>query len=113
MTLVTIKTSREIDRVSRLGRSHATSVFVMVCLVSRQGPPRVAIKVSRKVGGAVVRNLIRRRVKSILRDLFPSLTRPCDCVVIGRQAAPQATFDRMREDLRRLLGKHGLLPKNG
>jgi ribonuclease P protein component len=109
--LETIKRSGEIERVSRLGRSFASPLFVMVCLPVKNGPPRLAIKVSRKVGGAVVRNRIRRRVKSILRELFARLARPVDCVVIGRQPAPDATFDRMKQELAGLLGRHGCLGK--
>lgn len=105
-----MKRSSEIDRVSREGRSFSTPLFVMVCLGVEQGPPRLAIKVSKKVGGAVVRNRIRRRVKDIARALFPKLKRPIDCVVIGRQLAPGATFDRMRQELEGLLVRHGALP---
>lgn len=107
--LETIKRSGEIDRVGRLGRSFATPCFVMVCLPVKNGQPRLAIKVSKKVGGAVVRNRIRRRVKSILRELFPQLVRPVDCVVIGRQLAPSASFDRMHSELANLLARHGVL----
>lgn len=82
----------------------------MVCLGVKDGPPRLAIKVSKKVGGAVVRNRIRRRVKDIARALFPRLKRPIDCVVIGRQQAPGATFDRMKQELEGLLVRHGVLP---
>lgn len=109
--LETIKRSGEIDRVGRLGRSFASPLFVMVCLPVKNGPSRLAIKVSKKVGGAVVRNRIRRRVKSILRVLFPQLARPVDCVVIGRQPAPAASFDRMRSELASLLARHGVMPK--
>lgn len=109
--LETIKRSGEIERVTRSGRSFASPLFVMVCLPVKNGPSRLAIKVSRKVGGAVVRNRIRRRVKDILRELFPKLVRPVDCVVIGRQLAPEATFDRMKQELANLLGRHGCLGK--
>lgn len=88
----------------------SSPLFVVVCLGFEQGPPRLAIKVSKKVGGAVVRNRIRRRVKDIARALFPKLKRPIDCVVIGRQLAPEATFDRMRQELEGLLVRHGVLP---
>ena len=83
----------------------------MVCLGVKEGPPRLAIKVSKKVGGAVVRNRIRRRVKDIARALFPRLKRPVDCVVIGRQLAPDASFDQMKRELEGLFVRHGVLPK--
>lgn len=90
----------------------------MVCLPVKEGPARLAIKVSRKVGGAVVRNRIRRRVKDIARALWPRLKRPIDCVVIGRNLAATASFDRMRQELEGLWARHGVLgrkkdPKDG
>lgn len=105
----TIKRGAEIDRASKNGRSFSSPLFVVVCLIVKQGPARLAIKVSKKVGGAVVRNRIRRRVKEIARALWPSLKRPIDCVVIGRQLAATATFDRMRAELEGLWVRHGVL----
>lgn len=111
--LETLKRTNEIDRVSKLGRSYSSPLFVLVCLTVKSGPPRIAIKVSKKVGGAVVRNRIRRRVKDIARALFPRLKRPIECVVIGRQLAPDATFDQMRRELEGLLKRHGVLGNAG
>lgn len=108
--LETIKRGGEIDRASRHGRSYSSPLFIVVCLGVKDGAPRLAIKVSRKVGGAVVRNRIRRRVKDIARALFPRLKRPIDCVVIGRQLAATATFDRMATELEGLWVRHGVLP---
>lgn len=56
-------------------------------------PPRVAYAVGRKVGSAVKRNRIRRRLRSIVRELAPHL-RP-GSYLIG--VAPQATELRYGE----------------
>jgi ribonuclease P protein component len=111
--LITIGRSGEIEFVSRRGRSLSTRHFVLVCLAVAAGPPRVVIKASRKVGGAVVRNRIRRRIKEILRKLFPRLQKSCDCLVIVRTAAAQARFTELSTDLEYLLRKHGYLKDGG
>ncbi|MBI4862816.1 MAG: ribonuclease P protein component [Candidatus Riflebacteria bacterium] len=105
--LTTIKLRSEIDRASRLGRSFASPLFVLVCLVVPEGAPRVAIKIPRKVGGAVVRNRIRRQVKDICRALFPRLGTPCDCIVIARMASAGASFRQKMEEIQSLLARHG------
>jgi len=111
--LVTIGRAGEIEFVSRRGRGFSTRHFVLVCLAGTAGLSRVVIKASRKVGGAVVRNLIRRRIKEILRKLFPRLQKSCDCLVIVRTAAAQASFVELQIDLEYLLRKHGYLRVGG
>jgi ribonuclease P protein component len=110
--LVTIRKTVEIDRVCHEGRSVASRLFVAIGLAAEENPSRVAIKVSRKVGTAVVRNRIRRQVKEIMKILFPALGKPCDLVVIARQGAVQARFGRKLDDLATLLVRLGFLTTN-
>ena len=62
---------------------------------------------SRKVGNAVERNRVRRRLREIAREIFPAQARPdLDYVLVGRQAALGRDFAALRleliEALRRL-----------
>ncbi len=71
------------------------------------GPVRVGFTVSKKVGNAVERNRVRRRLKEIVRLAAAGCLRPGhDYVLIGRRAALELPFDRMIEQfdgaLRRL-----------
>jgi ribonuclease P protein component len=66
------------------------------------GPVRIGFTVSRKVGTAVERNRVRRR----LRDLVARtpFSRPhCDYVLVGRRAALGRGFDTMLDDLKSAL----------
>ncbi len=62
--------------------------------------PRVGFTVSRKVGNAVERNRVRRRLREIARAVFPDQARPdLDYVLVGRQAALGRDFAAMRQEL--------------
>jgi ribonuclease P protein component len=61
---------------------------------------RVGFTVSRKVGNAVVRNRVRRRLREIARQVIPGLARPdLDYVLVGRQGALERDFAVMRQEL--------------
>ena len=62
-------------------------------------PPRYGFTVTKKVGGAVVRNRIRRRLREAVR-LAGDGEAGTDYVLIGRHAALTLQFDRLIADLR-------------
>jgi ribonuclease P protein component len=68
------------------------------------GPVRVGFTVSRKVGTAVERNRVRRRLKEIVRlSTATGLSCGHDYVLIGRRAALSLPFEQMTEDFKRAL----------
>jgi ribonuclease P protein component len=61
---------------------------------------RVGFTVSKKVGNAVVRNRVRRRLREIARQVMPDQARAdLDYVLVGRQAALERDFAQMRQEL--------------
>jgi ribonuclease P protein component len=72
------------------------------------GPARVGFTVSKKVGNAVARNRVRRRLREIVRGTPEQALRTgCDYVLIGRQSAIALPFDRLVRDLSGALDQIG------
>lgn len=82
------------------GAKAATAAFVLQAKRRvEDGPARVGFTVSKKVGTAVERNRVRRRLREIVRRQAAGCMRPGhDYVVVGRRAALKEPFDRMAED---------------
>ena len=65
---------------------------------------RVGYTVSKKVGNAVTRNRMKRRLRELARAALPHLGRPgADHVIIGRQRGVERDFARLRAELERAL----------
>lgn len=62
---------------------------------------RVGFTVTRKIGSSVVRNRVRRRLKEIVRLIFPFYANHSqDYVLIARITALNYDFDQLQKDLR-------------
>lgn len=66
--------------------------------------PRVGFTVTKRVGNAVVRNRIKRRLRALSATNNDAFEPRTDYVLVARQAALGAPFDDMGRDLRAALG---------
>jgi ribonuclease P protein component len=87
------------------GAKVATAAFVLQALERDDGDAiRVGFTVSRKVGNAVERNRVRRRLREIVRrSAADDLRCGHDYVLIGRRAALSLPFQQLTEDFKRAL----------
>lgn len=82
--------------------------FVLLVRPRDDGDPaiRLGITVTRKIGGAVVRNRMKRRFRSLARELLPEKGVPgADHVLIGRQGGLERDFALLRSELESALAK--------
>jgi ribonuclease P protein component len=73
------------------------------------GTTRFGLSTGQKLGGAVVRNRVRRRLREALRVMAPSFQPGWDVLIIARPAIVEADQDTLVGALRRTLVKGGAL----
>lgn len=88
---------------------HANSYLVLYARKNRTAANRVGVTVGKKLGGAVVRNRIRRRLREVYR-LNEALFAPgWDIVVVARSRCIDSDFKKLTHAYLSLAQKAGLL----
>jgi ribonuclease P protein component len=72
-------------------------------------PPRFGVVTSRKVGGAVVRNKVRRRIRHIQQRHIAEVRLGVWCVTVARFRAAEATFAELEAEWCKLARRAGIL----
>jgi ribonuclease P protein component len=80
-------------------RVNASAFVLQVRARGDDGPARIGLTVSRKVGNAVERNRVRRRLRDMVRRADADDIRPGhDYVLVARRIAISESFNRLAED---------------
>ena len=101
-----LKKNRAFQYVYRRGHSAACRDLVM--LFARGRELKVGFSVSKKVGNAVIRNKVKRRLRECFRPYLGDVKTGL-YVIVARPSAAKATFHSLQKDVRYLLKKQGAL----
>ena len=104
----TIKQNSDFRRLYARGKSSANRFLVLYCRRNGRGVNRLGYTVSSKLGGAVVRNRVRRRLREIARLNAPGLKTGWDLVVVARTRAVSASYAELDAAFRDACAKLGL-----
>ncbi|WP_082034135.1 ribonuclease P protein component [Cohnella kolymensis] len=106
-----LRKREDFNVVYRHGRSFANSQFVVYWRrrSGQQGSFRLGISASSKLGGAVVRNRLRRMIKEIVRLNAGKLMEDTDLILIVRKPALSLPYKQMESSILHVLRKAGLL----
>lgn len=104
----TIRSRQDFARIGANGRTRADRLLVVRFVPNARDRDRFGISTSRRLGGAVQRNRVRRRIRAILQSFRPYDAPALDILIVARPASVEATFDELRAALERLLhAAHG------
>lgn len=96
--------------VSRRGARCASGIVVThVVLTGEPRPPRFGFIINRAVGGAVVRNTVRRRLKAVCAEALPGVPQGADVVIRALPSSAAASFWELRAEVLRCLERRRAL----
>lgn len=100
-----IKKRRDFLAMRGAAKAHAPSFLMLARENPENGPAsRIGLTVTKKLGGAVIRNRIRRRLRAAAREVFPANAAPgTDYVLVARKAAYERNYAMLLDDMKRAL----------
>ena len=98
----------EIRAVRRRGLTRRTRLLRLYALRTTRGQTRLALTVSGRLGKAVVRNRLRRRLREIVRLTLPAVPNSWDLLLIAHREAATASFWDLQAEVHRLWRRAGL-----
>ena len=102
-----LRCPRAFRRVFQQGKKLLSPLFVLYILPTSQPYSRLGLAVSKRIGSAVVRNRVKRRLREVFRCHKYLLDPPCDVVIVARSAAARAPSSVYTEQYRGLLRDRG------
>jgi ribonuclease P protein component len=103
---VRLRRRPEFLRVYEKGFRTSSPYFAAVCLkVEGQAGPRVGFATPRKLGGSVVRNRLRRRLREAVRLNLERLAPEWMVVVQARGTAMEAPFEDLKREIEKLFSR--------
>ena len=105
----TLKKNNDFRRLYAKGRSAVMPTLVIYTRSNPSGENRVGFTVTVKLGHAVTRNRVRRRLREVYRLHESELRRGTDMVIVARGRSVEATFRRLEHDFLAACSKLSLL----
>ena len=98
-----VKKEKDFSAIFKEGKSFANRKFVIYRLENDEQHFRVGLSVSKKLGNAVTRNQIKRRIRRILIEYKNQLVENVDFVVIARKGIEILEYAEMEKNLLHVL----------
>lgn len=107
-----LRSPRDFQHTRRRGRG-VSGAYLTLHYVRQAGDPapaRAGFSVGKRVGNAVMRNRVKRRLREAVRRLLADVPPGWDLVLAGKPGAAQAEYAALAAEVRELLVRAGLLP---
>jgi ribonuclease P protein component len=98
----------DFDAIGRGGRATSNRLLVARALRTSGAETRIGLSTPRRLGGAVERNRVRRRLRELLRERYGEMATGWDLLLIARPDAARASYAELREAVASLLQRSGI-----
>ena len=106
MRLNTLKKNKEFRYLYHKGRSISSKNLVLIYRYKKFSDIRMGFTVSKKVGGAVIRNKVRRRIKEAFIEIHKvSNLQNAEMIFVARKGIETAPFSEIVRDMKYVLTK--------
>ena len=103
-----LKKKYQFNYVYRVGRSTNGSLCVLYFAPSKNKNVKVGISVSHKIGGAIIRNKIKRKMREAVYKYILQIKKDFNIVFIAKNAITTATYAQIEQEIELLLKKSSL-----
>ncbi len=100
-----VRENKEFKRIITLKKSYANKYFIVNYDYNNDNIPKFGISISKKLGNAVVRNKNKRQIRNILDTNKKVYQNNLNYIIIIRQGAVEADFNKKSAALLELLNK--------
>jgi ribonuclease P protein component len=104
-----LRNRRDFKTVYARGRSYVHPMLVLYALPVREEKRLIGFSVSKKIGGAVERNRVKRRLREVLRARMEQSRPGYLAVFVARSRAKEATFPELEGAVEDLLKRARLM----
>ncbi|MBN2047876.1 MAG: ribonuclease P protein component [Anaerolineaceae bacterium] len=113
-----LRQQKDIQRVRNEGQSFVHPLLVLLAIPNSDAsndspiPTRIGVITGKRLGKAVVRNQIRRRVRAAAYQLYAQVDANWDLLFLGRQPIADASYQQIAEAVQILIKRAGLMSES-
>lgn len=104
-----LKRNKEFRYAYRVGKAAHSKSMVLIYAKGNLNEVKIGFSVSKKLGNAVVRNRIKRRLREAITPLIPDLRKGFKLIIVAKAAVIEEKMVSIRSSMRYMAKKAGLL----
>jgi ribonuclease P protein component len=104
-----LRSKRDFKLTYKRGRSFVHPMLVLYVRPNREDACRIGFSISKKLGGSVERNRIKRRLREVFRANVMKLKPGFDVILVGRSRLKEAAFQAINDSVVEMLDRAKLM----
>jgi len=104
-----LRKNMEFKKVYKSGKNYWNRNLILYVKKSGLEESRIGVSITKKVGNAVTRNKLKRRIREIHRENLTSIKKGYDLIIIPKKNAVDLSFKELESAIRHIYKISGLL----